>query len=165
MTADAGEVFDRIAKNVASRYYGAAEADDIAQELWVWWLSHDMPDLDDMDWALHRTLYTVAERYCKKESEARVIGPKSSYNTDEVLAYVEMLVNPPSDLGGDYPELTEVVTAVRALPDELRDALAAHAAGESYRDIAKRTGASPSTAHRRVQQALYAIATALNGEA
>ena len=164
MSPSPSDLFDSIAKNVASRYRGVAEADDISQELWVWWLSHESPNLEELDWALTRTLYTVAERYCKRESDAKVISPKTSYNTDEVLVFVELLVNPPSE-GGDFPELPEVAEAVARLPVDLRDVLVDHAAGESYRDIAKRTGSSISTAHRRVQQALYTVATALNGEA
>lgn len=160
------DLFAKVAKNVGYRYRDVVEVDDVRQELWVWWLSHDQPDLSEPDWSQMRTLHTVAERYCKREHTARV-GPGATYTTDEVFSLVELLVNPPSDetsdrLGG---ELSEVMTAVSNLPNDLRAPLTAHAAGESFRTIADRAGLSVSTAHRRVQQALTAIVIALNGEA
>lgn len=163
---DNAALFARIARSVAAKNRGVAEAEDIEQELWLWWLDHDQPDLTEPDWATTRTLYTVAERYARKEREARIIGPRDTrYNADEVLVLVELLVNPPSDtksevLGG---ELAEVMSALLELPQELRGLLAAHAAGESYRSIADRTGMSLSTTHRKVQNALYDVVHSLNG--
>ena len=138
------EVFPKIAKNVAGRYRGFTEADDVEQELWVWWITHDEPELLDMDWALTRTLYTVAERYCKREKAARVGPDEGRYTANEVMAIVEFIVNPPSTT--DYEligvQVSEVMGALAGLDDELRLALLAHASGESFREIATRTGLS-----------------------
>lgn len=162
---DPTQTFKTTAKNVAARYRGFVEAEDIEQELWVWWLSHGQPDVDSGDWAPMRTLYTVAERYCKSERTARA-GPNPAYSTDEVFALLELIVNPSSDvelslLGG---ELAEVRSVVAGLPDRLRHPLTARAAGEPFRSMACRTGMSVSTCHRRVQQALTAVVAVLNGE-
>ena len=163
MPAVPGDVFAKIARNTAARYRGIAEADDVEQELWLWWLSHGEPDLKEMDWAMTRTLYTVAERYCKKEKVAR-LGPDEKYVAQEVLELVVLLVNPPSDDLSGFVE-PELKAAVAALPAELKDALVSHAEGESFRSIAERSGLSVSTAHRRVRLALDAVAKTLNGEA
>lgn len=160
------EFFNAIANNVAARNRGVAESDDIKQELWVWWLSHGAPDVLDADWALKRTLYTVAERYAAKERNARM-GPEQQhqYQPEEVMALVEFLVNPPTDGTNDTigAELADVMTAVANLPFESRGYLVSYAAGESYRQIAEDSGQSVSTVFRRVQQALADILTALNG--
>ena len=157
-----GDVFAKVAKDIAARYRGFVEAEDIEQELWVWWLSHEQPDLDNGDWAPLRTLYTVAERYCKAERTARQ-GPASNYAAGEVFTLVEMLVNPPSDLTADL--VLDVKGELAKLPADLKDPLTARAAGESFRSIADRTGLSVATVHRRVQQALSTVVNALNGVA
>lgn len=163
--AEVDVLFTRVAKQVSARYRGVAEADDVKQELWVWWLSHDEPDLSSPDWATLRTLFTVAERYCNHEKSARV-GPSDTYTPSEVVALLELLVNPPTDDPTDRlgAELAEVMTAVANLPADLRGPLVAHVAGEPFRSIANRSGSSVSTAHRRVQLAIQTVVTALNGD-
>ena len=162
---DPDVMFSKIAGNVAAKNRGVAEADDIKQELWLWWLTHDQPDLLDADWALKRTLYTVAERYAAKERTARLGAETHRYQPDEVMVLVEILVNPPTDepaevLGAD---LADVMTAVANLDPSLRGYLVSYAAGESYRQIAEDSGLPLSTVFRRVQQALNDIVSTLNG--
>lgn len=164
-TNDVDAVFLKVATTVASRYHDV-EADDLKQELWVWFLEQDFePDVLDPDWSTIRTLYTVAERYAKKERTAKQ-GPGDSYSEGEVFALVELLVNPETNeeyarLGG---EMTEVLTAVTKLPADLRAALSAKAAGITYREIADHQNVSVATAHRHVQQAIQLIVQTLNGE-
>lgn len=163
-SAETDAVFAKIAQSVAAKNRGVAESDDIKQELWLWWLSHDKPDLEDADWALTRTLHTVAERYAAKERTARVPTERVRYTDYEVMALVEMLVSPPTDAESVTAEMADVLTAVANLPDDLKGPLTAYATGEPYRVIAEDMGVSQATAFRRVQQAINQVVATLNGE-
>lgn len=95
-----------------SRRYGMLERDDIAQELWVWFVGHprkykEWSELQqkDRDKLIAKSLRNAALKYCEKE-KAKKIG----YDTSDLYYYDVSVVEAflPSIIAGTYAIPTSI---------------------------------------------------------
>ena len=101
--------YNDMVQTLASEYYrkySMLERDDIAQELWVWFVSHprkykEWSELEskDKDKLIARSLRNAALKYCEKE-KAR----KSGYDSSDLYYYDASVVEAflPSIIAGTY---------------------------------------------------------------
>jgi hypothetical protein len=101
--------YNALVQQLASEYarrYNMLELDDIAQELWVWFVSHprkykEWSELEqkDRDKLIAKSLRNAALKYCEKE-KAR----KSGYDTSDLYYYDVSVVEAflPSIIAGTY---------------------------------------------------------------
>ena len=101
--------YNDMVQTLASEYYrkySMLERDDIAQELWVWFVAHprkykEWSELEakDRDKLIAKSLRNAALKYCEKE-KAR----KSGYDTSDLYYYDASVVEAflPSIIGGTY---------------------------------------------------------------
>lgn len=101
--------YNELVQTLASEYvrkYSMLERDDIAQELWVWFVGHprkykEWSDLEqkDRDKLIAKSLRNAALKYCEKE-KAR----KSGYDSSDLYYYDASVVEAflPSIIAGTY---------------------------------------------------------------
>jgi hypothetical protein len=107
--------YNDVVQNLSSEYarrYGMLERDDIAQELWVWFVGHprkykEWSELEqkDRDKLIAKSLRNAALKYCEKE-KARKIG----YDTSDLYYYDVSVVEAflPSIIAGTYAIPTSI---------------------------------------------------------
>lgn len=107
--------YNDMVQTLASEYYrkySMLERDDIAQELWVWFVAHgrkykEWSELEskDKDKLIARSLRNAALKYCEKE-KAR----KSGYDTSDLYYYDASVVEAflPSIIAGTYSIPTSI---------------------------------------------------------
>lgn len=107
--------YNDVVQNLSSEYarrYGMLERDDIAQELWVWFVGHprkykEWSELEqkDRDKLIAKSLRNAALKYCEKE-KARKIG----YDTSDLYYYDVSVVEAflPSIIAGTYAISTSI---------------------------------------------------------
>lgn len=109
------EEYNDMVQTLASEYYrkyNMLERDDIAQELWVWFVAHvrkykEWSELEakDKDKLIAKSLRNAALKYCEKE-KAR----KSGYDTSDLYYYDASVVEAflPSIIAGTYAIPTSI---------------------------------------------------------
>ena len=107
--------YNDVVQNLSSEYarrYGMLERDDIAQELWVWFVGHprkykEWSELEqkDRDKLIAKSLRNAALKYCEKE-KARKVG----YDTSDLYYYDVSVVEAflPSIIAGTYAIPTSI---------------------------------------------------------
>lgn len=107
--------YNDVVQNLSSEYarrYGMLERDDIAQELWVWFVAHprkykEWSELQqkDRDKLIAKSLRNAALKYCEKE-KARKVG----YDTSDLYYYDVSVVEAflPSIIAGTYAIPTSI---------------------------------------------------------
>ncbi len=107
--------YNDVVQNLSSEYarrYGMLERDDIAQELWVWFVAHprkykEWSELEqkDRDKLIAKSLRNAALKYCEKE-KARKVG----YDTSDLYYYDVSVVEAflPSIIAGTYAIPTSI---------------------------------------------------------
>lgn len=107
--------YNDVVQNLSSEYarrYGMLERDDIAQELWVWFVGHPRKYKEwlelqqkDRDKLIAKSLRNAALKYCEKE-KARKIG----YDTSDLYYYDVSVVEAflPSIIAGTYAIPTSI---------------------------------------------------------
>lgn len=107
--------YNDVVQNLSSEYarrYGMLERDDIAQELWVWFVGHprkykEWSELEqkDRDKLIAKSLRNAALKYCEKEKAKRV-----GYDTSDLYYYDVSVVEAflPSIIAGTYSIPTSI---------------------------------------------------------
>ncbi len=107
--------YNDVVQNLSSEYarrYGMLERDDIAQELWVWFVAHprkykEWSELEqkDRDKLIAKSLRNAALKYCEKE-KAKKVG----YDTSDLYYYDVSVVEAflPSIIAGTYAIPTSI---------------------------------------------------------
>ncbi len=107
--------YNDVVQNLSSEYarrYGMLERDDIAQELWVWFVAHprkykEWSELEqkDRDKLIAKSLRNAALKYCEKE-KARKVG----YDTSDLYYYDVSVVESflPTIIAGTYAIPTSI---------------------------------------------------------
>jgi hypothetical protein len=107
--------YSNVVQQLSSEYarrYGMLERDDIAQELWVWFVGHPRKYKEwlelqqkDRDKLIAKSLRNAALKYCEKE-KARKVG----YDTSDLYYYDVSVVEAflPSIIAGTYAIPTSI---------------------------------------------------------
>ena len=107
--------YSNVVQQLSSEYarrYGMLERDDIAQELWVWFVGHPLKYKEwlelqqkDRDKLIAKSLRNAALKYCEKE-KARKVG----YDTSDLYYYDVSVVEAflPSIIAGTYAIPTSI---------------------------------------------------------
>jgi hypothetical protein len=111
------EEYNDVVQNLSSEYarrYGMLERDDIAQELWVWFVGHprkykEWSELEqkDRDKLIAKSLRNAALKYCEKE-KARKVG----YDTSDLYYY---------DVSVVEAFLPSIIAETYAIPTSIQD--------------------------------------------
>jgi len=97
---------EKQAQKVAARYENV-EAEDLAQELWVWIMEESSPALkkyidDDLPQIAHRALYNAAVRWCEQDKKRRMREAginwrdQYTYTRPEVAKLLPLALDPAS---------------------------------------------------------------------
>ena len=116
--------YSNVVQQLSSEYarrYSMLERDDIAQELWVWFVGHPRKYKEwfelqqkDRDKLIAKSLRNAALKYCEKE-KARKVG----YDTSDLYYYDVSVVEAflPSIIAGTYAIPTSIQDLSRLVRD------------------------------------------------
>lgn len=190
------EQYDSLVATIAyefSRKYRMVEADDVRQQLWLWFYEHPRKvelwhtlDKKDSTKLVAKSLRNAAKDYCQKE-KARAIG----YNVEDLYYYDKELLERllPSVISGDrtapslndlgytnnkkvasegnnwFAMVSDIEKAINKLPDEQADIIfKRYGEDATVESLAKHLGVSVDAARMRVNRALNNIMNYLGGK-
>lgn len=190
------EQYDTIVASIAyefSRKYRMVEADDVRQQLWLWFYEHPRKvelwhtlDKKDSTKLIAKSLRNAAKDYCQKE-KARAVG----YNVEDLYYYDKELLERllPSVISGDrtapslndlgytnnkkvasegnnwFAMVADIEKAIKRLPEEQADIIfKRYGEDATVESLAKEIGVSVDAARMRVNRALNNIMNYLGGK-